>query len=337
MRDESRTGVSEELYQQGANFFIRNPDRWIRRSELQKVLGIGKTQTCRLIQILSSRLALEEKEQKSSNSPLLLRLSSKNIRKATEELSSISSLTEDDRRMLSVLMDMAESTSLYGDMISNLKKHLAMSRFLKKGVIPVYSYSPEMQLAEESVKLLPVVLQAISESREVWVTYKSPWADEKRYTISPIGLFTQNGILYLYSYSAYYRNSMAHAFSRIKDISLAEETKIPEEFKDIAQIIDPFGIVVDDEITEVEVWISPAQAFFEKESLKNDNAEITDNEDGSIIIRIGTRNLYACKRWILGLGRQAECLGPEDLVEDIITELNSTIDKYHLPKTSRNL
>ena len=328
MRDESRTGVSEELYQQGVNFFIRNPDRWIRRSELQKALGIGKTQTCRLIQILSSRLALEEKEQKSPNSPLLLRLSSENIRKATEELSSISSLTEDDRRMLSVLMDMAESTGLYGDMISDLKKHLAMSRFLKKGVIPVYSYSPEMQLTEESVKLLPVVLQAISESRVIWITYKSPWSDEKRYTISPIGLFKQNGILYLYSYSAYFRNSMVHAFSRIKDISLADATKIPEEFKDISQIIDPFGIAVDDEPTVVEVWISSSQAFFEKESLKNDNAEITDNEDGSIVIRIATRNLYACKRWILGLGSQAKCLGPESLVEEIKEELRVTAGQY---------
>ncbi len=330
MRDESRSGVSEELYQQGVNFFIRNPDRWIRRSELQQALGIGKTQACRLIQILSSRLALEEKEQKSPNSPLLLRLSSENIRKATNELSSISSLTDDDRRLLSILMDMADSTGLYGEMIGNLKRHLAMSQFLNKGIIPVYSYSPEMQLNEESEKYLPLLFEAIAERKKVWITYQNPWGEEKRYTVSPICLFTQNGTLYLYSYNDYFENNMVHAFSRIREISIAGEAIIPEAYRDMKHVIDPFGIAIDETHTEATVWIDSDQAFFEKETMKNEKAEITDNEDGSIIIKIRTRNRYACKRWILGLGNQAKCLGPDDLVEEIKQEILNASAHYNL-------
>lgn len=328
MRDDSKTGVSEELYQQAVNYFVQNPDRWIRRSEIQNVLGIKKTQACRLLQILSKRLVLIEKEQEHDNSPLLLRLSSENIRNATKELSSISSLTDEDRRMLSILMDMAESTGLYGDMIANLKSHLAMSRFLQKGIIPVYSYSPDMQITEKSNKYIPVVLQAISENKSIWITYKSPWSEQKTYTTNPIGIFSQNGILYLFSYNPYFEHTMVHAFSRILDVSLADEAYTPDKFKDMSLVIDPFGIATDDESLEVAVWIDADQAFFEKESLRNESAEITDNADGSIIIKIKTRNRYACKRWIMGLGSQAKCLEPETLSKEITEDLHATIDYY---------
>ncbi len=330
MKDDSKTGVSEELYQQAVNFFVQNPDRWIRRSEIQNALGIKKTQACRLLQILSERLALVDKEQKHKNSPLLLKLSSESIRNATKELSSISSLTDEDRKMLSILMDMAESTGLYGDMISNLKSHLAMSRFLQKGIIPVYSYSPDMQTSENSRQFLPDILQAISESKAIWITYKSPWSEQKTYTTNPIGIFSQNGILYLFSYNPYFGHNMVHAFSRIQNVSMAEEAYTPEEYKDLSLIMDPFGIATDDENIEVTVWVEADQAFFEKEALRNEKAEITDNDDGSIIIKIKTRNRYACKRWIMGLGSQARCLEPIYLVEEIKRELISTVNQYEL-------
>ncbi len=205
-----------------------------------------------------------------------------------------------------------------------------MSQFLNKGVIPVYSYSPEMQINEESREFLPLLFKAIADRKKIWITYHNPWGEEKSYTVNPISLFKQNGTLYLYSYNDYFENSMVHAFSRIKEISIADDAIIPEEFRDMKHIIDPFGIAIDDDYTGVIVWIDPEQAFFEKESLKNEKAEITDNEDGSIIIKIKTRNRYACKRWILGLGSQAKCLGPDDLVEEIKQDILNTSSQYNL-------
>lgn len=226
-------------------------------------------------------------------------------------------------------MDMADSSGLYGDMVKKLRSHIALSRFSSRGIIPVNTYSPEMQLSEQAQTIIPTILRAISESKSVWITYKSPWSDtEKRYTVNPVGLFTQNDILYLYSYNPYFKHNVVHAISRISDVSIFQDTTTPGEFKDLSKILDPFGIAVDDEPTEVTVWIDPEQAFFEKESMKSKNAIITDNPDGSITITISTRNLYACKRWILSLGCQAKCLEPETLRLEIKKELEYSLKQY---------
>lgn len=328
MRSDS-SGVSERLFQEGVQYFINHPDKWVSRRELQEALGIKKTQACRLITILSKRLCLDDNDPKEDNSPLYLMLKTEHLKSATKELASISTLTDDDRRILSIIMDMAESSGLYGDMIKDLKRHIELCRFVAKGIIPVTSYSPQMMISEREKSFIPTLLQAISESKSVWITYKSPWAEkEKHYTVNPIGLFTQNDILFLYSYNSYFGHTLVHAVSRIIDVSLFEDTTTPEEYKDLSRVLDPFGIAVDDQPTIVTVWIDPEQAYYEKESLKTKDATITENPDGSITIKIQTRNIFACKRWILGLGCMARCVGPKDLVDEIEKEITTTLKQY---------
>lgn len=329
--DDLKNTVSGKLYQQAIIFFVSHPDRWFTRKQVQDTLGIGKTQACRLFQALAGVASLESNEfdRPADNSPLKLRLSTENIRKAERELSQISSLSNDDRMILTILMDMADSTGLYGNMIGKLKEHLSLSRFAEKGLIPMVSYSPDMQVAGDGRKIVPKILKAIDQNKSVWITYKSPWTEkESRYTINPIGLFSQNDILYLFSYNPYFEHTMIHALSRVKDIELYEDAETPEKYKDLSLVIDPFGIATDDEAITVKVWIDPDQAIFEKEAARSKNALITENEDGSIVMSVQTRSRYACKKWILSLGCQARCLEPEDLVEEIREELSNLVNQY---------
>lgn len=336
--DDLKNSVSGKLYQQAISFFVSHPDRWFSRKQVQDALGIGKTQACRLFQALASVTCLESNEfdRPADNSPLKLRLSTENIRTAELELSQISSLSNDDRMILTILMDMAESTGLYGGMIEKLKEHLSLSRFASKGIIPMVSYSPDMQTSGEGRQFIPDILKAIDQGKSVWITYKSPWSEEKKYTINPIGIFSQNDILYLFSYNPYFNHTMVHAFSRIRNIEIFEDAVTPEEFKDLSLIIDPFGIATDDEPITVKVWIDPAQAIFEKEAARSKNAQISENEDGSIIMTVQTRSRYACKKWILSLGCQARCLEPEDLVEEIRSDLSDLVNQYEQNKRKRN-
>ena len=170
---------------------------------------------------------------------------------------------------------------------------------------------------------------AIEQSKSVWITYKSPWSEkESHYTINPIGLFSQNDILYLFSYNPYFDHTMIHALSRVKEIELYEDAVTPKKYKNLSLVIDPFGIATDDEAITVTVWIDPEQAIFEKEAARSKNAQIIDNEDGSIVMTVQTRSRYACKKWILSLGCHARCLGPENLVEEIRSELSGLMDHY---------
>lgn len=321
MRNDDKTGVSERLFQEGVNYFIRHTDKWVSRSELQEALGIGKTQACKLCDVLSLRLALIQAEQEYKNSPLKLMLQSSSLQSATKELASISTLTNDDRMMLSILMNMADSTGLYGDMVRSLKSHISMSRFSERGIIPMVSYSPEMQTGGAGRQFIPLMLQAIEEGKSVWVTYKRLWYDkEKEYTVNPIGLFTQNDNLYLFSYNPHFEHNVVHAVSRIKKIKLAEKASTPEEFKDLSLVLDPFGIAIDDKAITVTAWIDHWQAPYEIEAARTRNAAITEHEDGSMTITVRTRNRFACKRWLMSLGQQAKCLSPSDLAQEIQRE-----------------
>ena len=329
MRNDDKTGVSERLFQEGVNYFIKNPDRWISRRELQDKLGIGKTQTCKLIDVLSMRIHLIQEEQKHENSPLRLKLESEYLRNAEQELASISTLTDDDRRILSVLMNMADSSGLYGNMVKNLRNHIAMSRFSQKGIFPIISYNPEMQTRGEGSQFIPLLFQAIEQGKSVWITYKTNWGDDvKRYTINPIGFFKEYESLYLFSYNAYHKQNMVHAISRIKNIELNKEASTPEKFKDLSAVIDPFGIAIDSKTITVKVWIDHYQAPFEKEAARSETAKIIDNKDGSIIMTVKTRNRFACKRWLMSLGRQAKCLEPKELADEIRDEHAEAAEQY---------
>ena len=327
--NENSSGVSERLFQQGVYYFINHPDKWISRSEIQEALNIGKTQACKLCQELERRIYLTAKEQKKENSPLWLMLESEHMKSATKELLSISTLTEDDRRILTILMNMADSSGLYGDMVKSLKSHIALARFSERGIIPILNFSPDMQISEENKKFLPVVFQAIEQGKSVWITYKSHWSgDEKTYTVNPIGVFTQNEILYLFSYNPYFNDTVVHAFSRIRNIDLYIDSATPEEFKDLNRVMDPFGIAVDENPTTATVWIDHYQAPFEMELKRSKEAQITEHKDGSITMTITTHNKFALKRWIMSLGRQARCTDPPELVKEIRAEIDAAKANY---------
>ena len=170
----------------------------------------------------------------------MYRLNSEKLKRAEQELYQISTLTDDDRTILTILMDMADSKSLYGSMIGKLKEHLSLSRFAEKGIIPMVSYSPDMQITGDGKKFIPEILKAIDQNKSVWINYKSPWSEkESHYTINPIGLFSQNDILYLISYNPYFNHTMIHALSRVKNIELYEDAVTPEKCKDLSLVIDP--------------------------------------------------------------------------------------------------
>lgn len=179
--EDLKDSVSSKLYQQAISFFLYHPDRWFTRKEIQDALGIGKTQACRLFVALGHAACIEDNEEDkpAPNSPTKLRLSSENIARAQKELYQISSLTNEDRTILTILMDMADSTGLYGDMIKKLKEHLSLSRFAEKGIIPMVSYSPDMQVAGNGRRFVPEILKAIDQNKSVWITYKSPWSEKE--------------------------------------------------------------------------------------------------------------------------------------------------------------
>ena len=43
---------------------------------------------------------------------------------------------------------------------------------------------------------------------------------------------------------------------------------------------------------------------------------------------VKTRNRFACKRWLMSLGRQAKCLEPKELADEIRDEHAEAAEQY---------
>ena len=56
--------------------------------------------------------------------------------------------------------------------------------------------------------------------------------------------------------------------------------------------------------------------------------KITENPDGSILVQFETTQLPEIKRWVLGQGKTVKVLNPPELVQDILSEIESVKELY---------
>lgn len=322
-------GVGEQLFQEGALYLLDKGGYWVSRKELQEKLKIGKSTACRLLEALSIRLPLEEKQ--GSGNRMYYRLPEGSAKSVKNQMVMAPTLTADDRRMLSVLIRFAESSHLYGTMVTTLRKHLVAASGGNGKFYPVFSASSVRQKLTPRVKeALPLLFQAIDEKHAVLLTYQSPTAETtKQYVIHPIGIFSQDGNLYLYSYNPEHGNGQVNACARIHKVELLEEKcAIPKGMGDITKLCDPFGIAMDAKETTVVVHIGKRQAFYEQEKEWPEGTIMEEQEDGSMQMTITTKNRSACKRWILSLGDQGKVLSPDDFVQEVGAEIKKTSELY---------
>lgn len=324
-------GVSEQLFQQGAVYFLQKAGFWVSRKEMQDDLNLGKSTACRLLEALSLRLPIQEKT--GDWNVIFYRLPEDMKQTIKNQMVTIPTLTDDDRRLLMFLLHMAESSKLYGSMVDNLQKHLAEAELAHTNtIVPVYSANTVQQrYQEEAEDILPLLFQAVKEKRIVTLSYSAPMKKPKSYDIWPIGLFEQNGNLYLYSYNPKHQDTQTNACSRVQGVTLKEERFTLPEGTDIGkmrELADPFGITLKGKKTKVRILIEKEQAFYEKEKRWPEGTSITPKEDGSIILETKTGNIPACTMWILSLGPKAKVLSPKSLRLQIAEQAKGIIGRY---------
>ncbi|MCA1743133.1 MAG: WYL domain-containing protein, partial [Desulfovibrionales bacterium] len=78
---------------------------------------------------------------------------------------------------------------------------------------------------------------------------------------------------------------------------------------------------------------SAAQAKYIKERRFSPEQEIIDNRDGSVTLKMTTSGWYDVKRWLMGFGPEALVISPKQLKDEILDELQSTIDNYKKTNT----
>jgi len=170
---------------------------------------------------------------------------------------------------------------------------------------------------------------AMLESRTCYVSYHSFHDDaEKNFKIDPLHFFEHQGGLYIFVNATSFNHIRVLAVERIRHVEPSGEIFVyPKDFDPEKKLQNAFGVIYDDPL-EVEIWFSAAQARYIQERTWAVNQEISDQDDGSIILKMATLGWYEIKRWVLGYGAEAEILVPTKLREEIQRELVDSLKRY---------
>jgi predicted DNA-binding transcriptional regulator YafY len=165
--------------------------------------------------------------------------------------------------------------------------------------------------------------QAISEEKNVWVKYYTHSRDEtSERTISPYVLDYKEGFFYLIGYCHWREQVKMFRVDRIREIKVtADEFEYPDDFSLQEYLGDTWGVERREETIEVKVEFSGDMARWVQENEYHPSQEITELDDGDILMEFETCSINEVKKWVLGFGAKAEVLEPEELREEIESEI----------------
>lgn len=180
--------------------------------------------------------------------------------------------------------------------------------------------------------ILGNMLSALGRGRACKVRYQSAGSTEpKEYVIDPACIFDYDGGLYVFAQKRDGSHMIPFALERFSYIEpLREPALVPADFDPHAYLCKAFNLVVNDPLDGITLAVDRHQAPYLRERIWGDRQEITEQDDGGIILSFDTNGAREVLRWILSQGRHARVLGPSTLKRQIQEEIELMAETYQL-------
>lgn len=200
------------------------------------------------------------------------------------------------------------------------------SSFLKSNI----TFIPDL-LPEINTKVFETIFSALQNHKTLSFDYrplqKNSFMERK---IDPYHAVCQKGNWYILGFCHDKNEVRVFNMSRIKN---AEETnerfKVPDDFKPEDYFDKELGIWLSAKQNyKVELLINKEIGTFALERKLHSDQKITEKPDGSILVEFETTQLPEIKRWVLGQGKTVKVLNPPELVQDILSEIESVKGLY---------
>lgn len=177
--------------------------------------------------------------------------------------------------------------------------------------------------------IIDTVTQALEEQRECEVHYSSfSNKTSKTYTIQPLRLLDHRDAFYLFVRIPKHNIIRILSVSRIKSITLTDQPfEPPADFDPEAKLAQTFDLTFDDPI-EATIYFSPTAAPYVHERYLSGLSEITEQPDGSCILRINTSGQNDLLRWLLSFGPDAVVQEPDYFRERARQYLLASLANY---------
>jgi len=171
---------------------------------------------------------------------------------------------------------------------------------------------------------------AVEERKAVHIGYQSLQATEPATRdVYPYTLVRHIGWLYLIAFDPGHGEIRHYKVDRIETIEVSSFTfQRPRDFDVSKHLAGSFGIYEGDRDVTVVVQIMPPAARSVLESKPLPGRVVTDQRDGSVLVRYRLTSTVEIKPWVLGFGASAIVLEPEDFRAEICEELEKSRRVY---------
>ena len=192
-----------------------------------------------------------------------------------------------------------------------------------------FTVQPKLNLdAEKQKQLYNDIIYAYITKRKIEIDYYSLKSGEKTRVVHPYGMFNYKGDVYMVAYCENRKAFLDFKICRISTYEVLDERyQINPDFKWEEYSKNCMGIYKDDGI-KVTLKIKHPFSVIIKEKIWVDNQEIIEKGDKSIIFKATMKGYSEIKSWILSMGSNVEVIEPQNLREDIISEIEKIKNLY---------
>jgi len=178
-------------------------------------------------------------------------------------------------------------------------------------------------------EILKQVSRAALQNRRVEISYHSLKGKEPVLRkVDPYKVWFFEGTMYLIGHCHLRGEVRMFVLDRIKMLRVTQESfQAPKDF-DLESFMKHSFKVMHEELQEVKVRISPSWARWVGERIWHESQRAERQPDGSLILTFQVAGLEEIKRWVLGLGPEAEVLHPQALRQELVRDLRNTLTMY---------
>lgn len=221
---------------------------------------------------------------------------------------------------------------LFNDMSEAIKKVIDssnVSKDLKQLFENQTLLETENHLPIEGVGLIPEILQAIHQRKEISIKYKKHDDELKSHIIRPILLKEDKKLWYIIGVKPSHSHKTTFALDRIMSIELTDNEFEPIEFNSEDYFKYSFGITVpEDDPVKVILSFDPLQGNYIRTLPIHSTQEIIVDNENEFRIQVTVKPSYEFYSTIRSYGEAVKVLKPKSVVEEMRKSLNNTTKLY---------
>jgi predicted DNA-binding transcriptional regulator YafY len=187
---------------------------------------------------------------------------------------------------------------------------------------------------DRAVAVLEQITRAWAERRIVRLWYRSPLSGEMRQRdLAPYCLEISGPAYscYVIGYDSWAKGVRTFKLDRLERAQMLDQSyEIPPEFDANVYLVDSWGIMRGEDLTEVVLQFSRGVAALVRERKWHPSQTIDELADGGLLFTVRVSNPREMRPWIRSWGAEVEVLEPSELRNEMAEQVRRMAERYQV-------